>query len=323
MSLLLATGSAMGQPRVGVMDFNTVGVEEPMGKGVSELICTELSANSSVRLVERAAMRRLMEERNLRGSDLADSVAAELGKLAGADSVLVGSLVKTGDKLTVATRLVRVQSGEVVLGRSVTVRSESDLPRVGRELADDIGRVGVGEAKLPPLPIEVVGKSALMPATGDEGAEAAAIVEGVRSWVELYGKLPKKLQELSREKQEGQRLTPEDEALLNGYGPWRDKMRRWPFIPLQKGFLIGDSLFVSWTTVVKNFALDDTIELELKKPGLRKRIRVKEFALEEKAHSDFSAQELRGLLSEVGFEILAPKKQPDGVVEVTVTYWVK
>jgi len=137
------TSVAVGQqPRVAVVDFRAVGADRATAEAVSELLCTELAMAGTFRVVERAALRRLLDERRLRASDLAESQAAALAKLAGADRVLVGSVLKTGKILTVATRLIDVATGEVTMARSVAGRTDNDIPRMCRELAASMGQTG-------------------------------------------------------------------------------------------------------------------------------------------------------------------------------------
>ena len=61
--------------------------------------------------------------------------AASLGKLVGAQVVVVGSLTKLGEALTVNVRFVDATTGEATVAESRRTRSESELPKVVNQLA--------------------------------------------------------------------------------------------------------------------------------------------------------------------------------------------
>lgn len=82
---------------IAVLPFTDAPGAEAKGSGavVVNAITTQLYTCSGIRVVERSRVSSLMQERDLHVSQMQDtSVATEIGKLAEADAVLVGSLTQ-------------------------------------------------------------------------------------------------------------------------------------------------------------------------------------------------------------------------------------
>jgi len=107
--------AAMGQTaptprkkRVAVFDFDyaTVhggvaaifGQDVDIGKGISDLLVKYLVKDGSYSVLERKAMDKIMAEQNFSNSDRANPTsAAKIGKLLGADAIIVGSITQFGN----------------------------------------------------------------------------------------------------------------------------------------------------------------------------------------------------------------------------------
>jgi TolB-like protein len=143
--LLFAAGlTAAAEPiTLAVTDFQPLGVFPDQALAVAEIIRTELVGLPGVRVIERAQLARVMEERSLSAAGMTTGEAAELGALTGADYIAVGSLSALGETYTLAVRLVDVKSSEAVLGETVTVGKTAELPWACRDLAKALaGAVG-------------------------------------------------------------------------------------------------------------------------------------------------------------------------------------
>jgi len=126
-----------------VTDFQPLGVFPDQALAVAEILRTELVGLPGVRVIERAQLARVMEERSLSAAGMTTGEAAELGALTGADYIAVGSLSALGETYTLAVRLVDVESCEAVLGETVTVGATAELPWACRDLAKALaGAVG-------------------------------------------------------------------------------------------------------------------------------------------------------------------------------------
>ena len=103
-----AQGAPARKPRIAVLDFDyaTVrtdsaawfGSDIDIGKGIADLLVTGLVKDGSYSVIERKALDKIMSEQNFSNSHRADPTsAAKIGKLLGADAILVGSITKFGN----------------------------------------------------------------------------------------------------------------------------------------------------------------------------------------------------------------------------------
>jgi len=91
-----------------------------IGAGFAETIATKLCKVSGIQYVERAQLSQAMKELKLHNSGLVDSTTArKLGKLAGAECVVIGSYQKSGDKLKVDARVVEVETSRATKSAEV------------------------------------------------------------------------------------------------------------------------------------------------------------------------------------------------------------
>lgn len=113
LSACLTAASAFGQQpqsdkrRVAVMDFDyatvmssvqaVFGTNQDIGKGISVMLINQLINDGSYRIFERQQLDKIMQEQNFSNSSRADSnTAAKIGKLAGVDLIITGSITQFG-----------------------------------------------------------------------------------------------------------------------------------------------------------------------------------------------------------------------------------
>jgi len=157
LTLLLAGPSlAQGPPRhptVAILDFtNSALVDhqtyEPFSRGIGDILTTELSGSSAITLVERDRLVALLEEQDLLTAKRVDpATAARVGKLLGAQYVLVGGFViDRRERLRLDARAVNVETSEVAYVETASGAAE-DLLDVVAKLAEQMAR----RMELPPL----------------------------------------------------------------------------------------------------------------------------------------------------------------------------
>jgi curli biogenesis system outer membrane secretion channel CsgG len=94
--------------RVAILDFDyaTVmsnsaaifGGNVDIGKGITDLLVTYLVKDGTYSVLERKAMEQILKEQNFSNSDRANpATAAKIGKLLGADAIIVGSITQFGN----------------------------------------------------------------------------------------------------------------------------------------------------------------------------------------------------------------------------------
>ena len=99
--------SAAPTKRVAVMnfDYGTVrttvaqifGSDQDVGKGISDMLVQKLVQDGKYRVIERAALDKILAEQNFSNSDRADAnTAAKIGKVLGVDAIIIGSITQFG-----------------------------------------------------------------------------------------------------------------------------------------------------------------------------------------------------------------------------------
>jgi len=95
--------------RVAIFDFDyaTVqtstaalfGTNVDVGKGISDLLVTDLVKDGTYSVIERKALDKILAEQNFSNSDRANpNSAAKIGKLLGVDTIIVGSITQFGNE---------------------------------------------------------------------------------------------------------------------------------------------------------------------------------------------------------------------------------
>jgi curli biogenesis system outer membrane secretion channel CsgG len=103
-----ATSAPAGPKRlVAVMnfDYGTVrtvvasifGTDQDVGKGITDLMVQKLVQDGKYRVIERAALDKIISEQNFNNSDRADPTSAsKIGRILGVDTIILGSITKFG-----------------------------------------------------------------------------------------------------------------------------------------------------------------------------------------------------------------------------------
>ena len=131
-----AADEPQGQRTLAVLDFENNSLKdkaemEPLCKGLSDMFVTELSKVRQFQLVERANLQKILEEMSLGQSGvLEESAAQEVGKMLGAQNLVLGSFMLMFDgKLRIDARLVEVETGKTLMAEEAT-GSPNDLGKL-------------------------------------------------------------------------------------------------------------------------------------------------------------------------------------------------
>ena len=142
LAVLYFTNSAL----LGGTDF------QPLSKGMAEMLITELSQNTGIRVVERDRLQALLEEQNLSTSGRVDQESAiRVGKVLGAQHLLMGTfIIDPRHNMRIVVRAVNTETSQIEYVESVTGKDDQLLA-----LVDQLGnKVNTG-LKLPPMPLHV------------------------------------------------------------------------------------------------------------------------------------------------------------------------
>jgi TolB-like protein len=109
------------------MPFDNASISEdqrnldPLSQGLASMMIQDISKSEHMRVVERDRINFLVDELKLQQSDLVDkSTAVEMGKLVGAQTILMGSFMKINKKdMKLFGRLVSVETSEILKAAEV------------------------------------------------------------------------------------------------------------------------------------------------------------------------------------------------------------
>lgn len=114
----LASGFAKPAPTIAVMPFRDLtGKGKPhIGEAIRETVAADLKSLAGVRIVERGNLDRLLKEMRLQVhlKEVQDETAAKLGKVVGAQIMVIGSYQEETPLIRLTARFVRVETSEVV-----------------------------------------------------------------------------------------------------------------------------------------------------------------------------------------------------------------
>ena len=115
---------------------------EHVGKGLAAMMISDLGGVPALQLVEREKMEAILKEQSLQQSSLFDSTTAvRTGKLIGAEYIVVGSFAAVQPSMRIDTRVIRVETGEIVKTARVTGKEDKffDLQqKLAKELIDGL-----------------------------------------------------------------------------------------------------------------------------------------------------------------------------------------
>ncbi len=125
---------------------------EALRVGLQQILLTELSQSSDLRIVERSHLREIMSEQDLGATDRVDAgTAASVGRLVGARYMVLGSFTDWFGDMRLDARIVDVETSEIL----EAVRARDQRERMYDMVVELAGKV-IRAAELPPLSQEIV-----------------------------------------------------------------------------------------------------------------------------------------------------------------------
>ncbi len=126
--ILTALDLHAGKIRIAIIDFKPDGVSETFSRRVSELIRSEMINTGSFTIIERTSMDSILKEQAFQQTGcMDDSCAVTIGRLLSAKKMLIGTILKLGNKTVITGRIVDVERGTADFSHSQIVQSESRL----------------------------------------------------------------------------------------------------------------------------------------------------------------------------------------------------
>jgi TolB-like protein len=190
-SVLAATAIALpavsvaqdNRPIVAVLAFdnNSIGKDrtdyDGLGKGIADLLITDMASNAKIRLVDRDRIQTILQEHNLVKSNSIDpQTAVRVGKILGAQYVIVGGFMNTSGQMVLTGRTIDVETTQIANPQKVQAKGDDVLGLIA-ELSSKLNN----DIKLDPKPVRRTGDAgvsspnvpAAAPVTGSQQGNAA------------------------------------------------------------------------------------------------------------------------------------------------------
>lgn len=121
-----------GVKTIAILDFdnNSIGEDkdkwEPMGKGIAQMLITDLSKATKLKVVERERIQYIMNEIDLEKKQAFDQkTVVRIGKLLGVHAMLFGGIAKISDVMRLDARLIKVETGELIKAEEITDKAKN------------------------------------------------------------------------------------------------------------------------------------------------------------------------------------------------------
>ncbi len=125
--------------KVAVLNFKSILAPPELGEAAAEILRTELASIGDYTIVERGMLENVMKEQSLQLTGAVDpDTAVNIGKLVGAQVVIIGSVVKTGKIYTINSRFIEVETGIVKIGKNIRGEGEDQISDMLHQLALNI-----------------------------------------------------------------------------------------------------------------------------------------------------------------------------------------
>ena len=122
---ILSGDTGTGKPTVAILDFEGRGVSVQEVQTLSERMRTEIGNTNAVRLIERKAVDKIMEEQGFQQSGCTtDECASEVGQLLGVQYMISGAIGLMGKTYTIDAKIFSVETGETVRTKSVSHKGD-------------------------------------------------------------------------------------------------------------------------------------------------------------------------------------------------------
>jgi len=132
-SVIMTQKTTANPTTIAVLDFENHSLFDkdsynPLSKGLSEIMITELSRVGSLQVVERRKLQTLLDELKLSQSGLLQEETLNVGKILGAEHLLFGAFMVTmHDQIRIDLRIVDTETGLTVKADQVTGKTSKIL----------------------------------------------------------------------------------------------------------------------------------------------------------------------------------------------------
>jgi TolB-like protein len=137
--------SEVNKTKIAILEFPDLnGNITELGKFIPEELTTRFFKTKKFNVVERQLLSQILKEQNLGMTGLLDaSSAAQVGKMAGVDAIVTGTISDLGTSIRVNARLISTESATVFAVASVDLPRDAHLMSMfGKTIETDVAPVG-------------------------------------------------------------------------------------------------------------------------------------------------------------------------------------
>ena len=133
---ILLLSSLFGAKYLAVLDLEPESISESEARILTQRLTSKMIELSDYTVVERASIDKILKEQKFQHFGCADAACAvEIGKLAGVEHMVIGTVSKIGNTYSVDSRMIDVESGKSVISAEYsTQNSIDDVTTQGMEL---------------------------------------------------------------------------------------------------------------------------------------------------------------------------------------------
>ncbi|HSH14092.1 MAG TPA: FlgO family outer membrane protein, partial [Desulfurivibrionaceae bacterium] len=139
-ALPLTAAADFTKNKVAVLDFQLQGDNfetKDMGSIVAEWFITALVKTGRFDVVERAMLKKILDEQKMGLSGVVDEkTATKLGKILGVKVIISGSVMKLQDIMEVNARIIDVETASIIAAESVRATASTSLQSLIVQISD-------------------------------------------------------------------------------------------------------------------------------------------------------------------------------------------
>ena len=126
-SSILGGKSKVVPASIAIIDFEGIGVSINEIRVLTQRLASEIISLNVYQLFERSKVDQVIKEYKFQNSGCADAACAmEIGKLAGVEHMVIGTVSKIGNTYSVDSRMVDVESGKYVISAEYSTQNSID-----------------------------------------------------------------------------------------------------------------------------------------------------------------------------------------------------
>jgi TolB-like protein len=128
---------------VAILDFNNIdGKQSILGRYFAEQTSNYLFRNSKLKIIERLQINRVISEVNFGMSGyVSDESAIRIGHMLGADAVVLGTMTKIGNRISVNIKIVETETGTLLSSGTTEISGEEYIEMYNQNIKSLVSKI--------------------------------------------------------------------------------------------------------------------------------------------------------------------------------------